>query len=104
MHSAYCVVPVGVPSSLCVVEWPFTHFHTSLSLLSGLSSSRSRIDLCAVLQPARRPSSFTQPLIGSQESCVQRLWSSQSSAIPGRQTPAPSHVSSPLHTVLSAHG
>src|SRR5262249_32359455 len=104
MHSAYCVVPLGTPNSLCVVDCPFTHFHTSLSLLSGLLSLRSRIDLSAVRQPPCGLPSFTQPLIGLQESCVQRLWSSQSRAVPGLQTPAPLQVSSPLQRVASGHG
>src|SRR5215813_13732789 len=103
MHRAYCVVPVGTPKSDCAVGSPLTHFHTSLSFASSALSLRRRIDLTAVRQPASGLAGCIQPPTGSQESCVQRLPSSQSSGVPGRQVPAPSHVSAPLQTVLSAH-
>src|SRR5215472_11958925 len=104
MHSPYCVVPVGMPKSACVVDRPFTHFHTSLSLSSGVLFLRSRIDFSADRQPPTGLPSCAQPLIGLHESWVQGLPSSQSRAVPGSQVPAPSQVSLPLQTVASGQG
>jgi hypothetical protein len=45
-----------------------------------------------------------QPAVGSHEFVVQAFVSLQSGGAPAWQTPAPSQVSAPLHTVTSGHG
>jgi hypothetical protein len=46
---------------------------------------------------------WVQPSTASQASAVHGLPSSQEGAVPGRQVPAPSHASAPLHAFESAH-
>jgi hypothetical protein len=61
MQSAYAVVPAGIPNSSSVVAAPFSHFHTTLSLLSVALFLMSSPDFCAARQPAWMPVPVQDP-------------------------------------------